>query len=362
MRILGINISHHSSSCLLKDGEIEWFMEEARLAKDKHHHIEYFNGGFYGSKLLKDIDHIDHVIFTSFCSKWHDWRRIACCLQAITSQGCSFGEVIFDPYEHHLYHAHNAFYASGFDQAIALVMDGSGALYKPMVDIEGGFYRESESVYHCEYPDRILPKERHYSAYEQAAIEPVTEGINTLSNTFPAALIFSRVCESFGFGARGADAGKVMGMYAYGKPDVYKNPWYIKSKTGHWITDNTVMYDDMLPFFDGERDFQKQANIAYKLQEETKKYTMSKLHDIIDKYNPKNIVLSGGYFMNCVNNYAYLKAFPEINFFVDPIAFDSGTAIGAAKKVWYNITGDTTVRKFNNLYFGPDNAYLPCNK
>jgi carbamoyltransferase len=122
------------------------------------------------------------------------------------------------------------------------------------------------------------------------------------------------------------------------------------------------MYDDMLPFFDGERDFQKQANIAYKLQEETKKYTMSKLQDIIDKYNPKNIVLSGGYFMNCVNNYAYLKAFPEINFFVDPIAFDSGTAIGAAKKVWYNITGDTTVRKFNNLYFGPDNAYLPCNK
>ena len=32
----------------------------------------------------------------------------------------------------------------------------------------------------------------------------------------------------------------------------------------------------------------------------------------------KNVVLSGGYSLNCVNNYHYVKEFPDYNFFVDP--------------------------------------------
>jgi len=44
----------------------------------------------------------------------------------------------------------------------------------------------------------------------------------------------------------------------------------------------------------------------------------------------KNIVLSGGFSLNCTNNYKYLKKFPEHKFFVDPAANDSGTSIGAA--------------------------------
>lgn len=48
----------------------------------------------------------------------------------------------------------------------------------------------------------------------------------------------------------------------------------------------------------------------------------------------KNIVLSGGYSLNCTNNYKYLEHFPEHNFFVDPIPHDGGTAVGAA--VWLN--------------------------
>jgi len=44
----------------------------------------------------------------------------------------------------------------------------------------------------------------------------------------------------------------------------------------------------------------------------------------------KNIILSGGYHMNCANNFKLVKHFPECNFFVDPIANDAGTAVGAA--------------------------------
>jgi carbamoyltransferase len=44
----------------------------------------------------------------------------------------------------------------------------------------------------------------------------------------------------------------------------------------------------------------------------------------------KNIILSGGYHLNCANNFKLVKLFPELNFFVDPIAHDGGTAVGAA--------------------------------
>ena len=34
--------------------------------------------------------------------------------------------------------------------------------------------------------------------------------------------------------------------------------------------------------------------------------------------------------MNCLNNFKLVKKYPKLNFFVDPIAHDGGTAIGAA--------------------------------
>ena len=44
----------------------------------------------------------------------------------------------------------------------------------------------------------------------------------------------------------------------------------------------------------------------------------------------KNIILSGGYHLNCSNNFKIVKKYPEYNFFVDPISYDGGTAVGAA--------------------------------
>ena len=52
------------------------------------------------------------------------------------------------------------------------------------------------------------------------------------------------------------------------------------------------------------------------------------------KNKSNNIVLSGGYFLNCSNNFKYVKKYPNINFFVDPIPHDGGTAIGAT--VYYD--------------------------
>jgi len=52
--------------------------------------------------------------------------------------------------------------------------------------------------------------------------------------------------------------------------------------------------------------------------------------------------LSGGYSLNCTNNYKYLQAFPEYQFFVDPIPHDGGTAVGAALEEWRKLNADDT--------------------
>jgi carbamoyltransferase len=73
------------------------------------------------------------------------------------------------------------------------------------------------------------------------------------------------------------------------------------------------------------------------------------------------VVLSGGYGLNCVANYAYLDALNEmgIDLYVEPMSNDGGTAIGAALLFYYeNVATEKPVReRLSSLYLGPDYAY-----
>ena len=75
--------------------------------------------------------------------------------------------------------------------------------------------------------------------------------------------------------------------------------------------------------------WEDKTKLAHRVQEATKEITIHRIQKAIDKSGCKNIVMSGGYFLNCVNNYEYLKAFPDVNFYIDPMAHDGGTSLGA---------------------------------
>ena len=98
--------------------------------------------------------------------------------------------------------------------------------------------------------------------------------------------------------------------------------------------------------------FQGAADLSKKLQEETKKHTIRLIKTLLDKTGTNNIVLSGGYFLNCVNNYQYVKEFPEVNFYIDPVCHDGGTAMGAARYVWHHILKNTTRHPLDTLFLG----------
>ena len=68
--------------------------------------------------------------------------------------------------------------------------------------------------------------------------------------------------------------------------------------------------------------------IAHKAQEETLQERIELIEKALTYSDCKNIILSGGYHLNCSNNFKLVKHFPKLNIFVDPIPYDGGTAVG----------------------------------
>ena len=75
--------------------------------------------------------------------------------------------------------------------------------------------------------------------------------------------------------------------------------------------------------------FAPYSDIANEAQKETLKDVIELIERAKEYSDCKNIILSGGYHLNCSNNFKLVKLYPEYNFFVDPIPYDGGTAVGA---------------------------------
>ena len=76
--------------------------------------------------------------------------------------------------------------------------------------------------------------------------------------------------------------------------------------------------------------YAKRANPNRIKKEENFKRTCELIEQAVDYRGLKNIILTGGVALNCVNNFKYVQKFKDINFFIDPVPHDAGTAIGVA--------------------------------
>ena len=76
---------------------------------------------------------------------------------------------------------------------------------------------------------------------------------------------------------------------------------------------------------------QRIANLAYRLQKDFESYMINLLQQAVRMSGSKNLILTGGCALNCVANYEYLNHLSkDINFYVEPVSNDAGTAIGLA--------------------------------
>ena len=224
--------------------------------------------------------------------------------------------------EHHYFHAVCGSYLAPYDECIVITWDGGG-FQSHFIDWPN--YQEIECIYHYKN-EEVKPLYKRYSNHrfvndlsmrlfenwgEDSCVcyEDETHIINGVESVFTCmpsmGMNFSNMSYALGCDEHGRAAGKVMGMASYGKP--VKNVW------SKHTTANFLEHDSL----------------------EHAKTVIQKAIDLVP--DCKNIVLSGGYSLNCTNNYKYLEAFPEHQFFVDPIPHDGGTAVGAAVDYWRDL-------------------------
>jgi len=408
MYILGINISHHSSSCLLKDGEVVYFIENDRLTRKKLYGYQEFyksigdediSTPYYPGlkKLLEHTNKLDYIIFTSYGQENVDKEIINCISKKLEEFGVTYKTKIFYHENHHVYHAASGFYGSGFKDAVALVLDGGGSYEKDfyeqrIIEEYGNAFRESESIYKCSYDNGFTPLFKHYSLLECEYkneydeiyfVNPNKNHKEIFTHSHSCGDYFNAFCYFMNTGDD--SSGKIMGLSSYGhskhinppanredneedylrKSKLLNDEWFYEYN-GEWVTAPDISQRllkimeilNVEPRINPETldpndyTFGQYATLAKRLQDQTEKHTVRLIQKAIDLSGSNNVILSGGYFLNCVNNYKYLKHFPNINFFIDPISNDAGTALGAAKWFYHGITGDKTIRPIKDLYLG----------
>ena len=375
MKILGVNISHDTSCAVIEDGEVVSVYEEERSRRSKWWSPTDDSSNVYEELGLLSIDHKqlhrpDLLTFASFdrrdlkldfkdrvlkdrvlqgelisvlseqqltrdrleyiaktykdaINPFHEHLHedeLIC--QSIAKQ-CQVEKYNFIP-EHHYFHAVCGSHLSPYDECIVITWDGGG--YNSHWQ-DYPRYQEIECIWH--YKDnKVEALWKRYSNHRFVSelqdnfpgygedclhckedLEVEIDGVPSVYTSYPSmGMNFSNMSYALGCDEKGRAAGKVMGMASYGEmhPKVF--------------TKHTVA--------------QQLEHVSLEHSKEIIQYAIDMVPDC------KNIVLSGGYSLNCTNNYKYLQAFPDHQFFVDPIPHDGGTAVGAALHEWRKLNAD----------------------
>ena len=320
-RIAGINLSKNGSLAIINDGEIEFYLEEERVSRVKRDRsakmlaLEYLD------------DNIDAVTIVDCYTKYYPKKFIqrtkekeALC-KIIRSKGIP---ILDYRHRHHECHAANAYFNSPFDDAAVLVMDGKGSVH----DHNKLRFCESESIY-----DNLNPVFKHYSTFWSESEckkleEPFWDGCHFYSDRTSIGQAFRTISRYCGFDE--LDAGKTMGLSAYGHPATPINLW--NEEYGH-----SICSKDIRPRKDSTEYYgtkMLEADVAYNLQKSAEKHAIYMVKKTIELTKNKNVCVSGGFFLNCVANYSIIKNV-DVNLYVDPLAYDGGLSIGSAILAYY---------------------------
>jgi len=344
MKILGFHSSHDAAYGILEDGipivhnETERFNRKKNAVADS---LKLF------IELNSDIKDIDYIATHRTCGvvdhKYHDSFEEC---KRLVKGGRSTDNKVFIV-GHHQSHASNAFFTSNFKEALIITLDGGG-----VDNVDGSLHNELD-IDSLTNDNSIMTCTTFWSGKDNK-IEPIEliDG-GKINLGYYWAICTSRI---FGLGTwndpRGDQAGTVMGMAALGSPEKYLS---------HFENlDNAKMQKEWGPinldFLKREADTSEQNkfDIAASLQFKTEEVIKNLMTPHMEKYKPKNICLSGGVSLNCVSVGKMLDWFPGVNIYCDPIPYDGGLPLGAARYVYHHIFGN------ERIYDNPKNksSYL----
>ncbi len=401
-----ITRGHNGGAVLLKDGEIVFAIEEERLTRKK------YDGGPLAAmtKFLDYTDKLDYLVVAHTQplaeSSRIDFsggdlytglaRKLGLIDRSDSAYRSEFDhrQVIDMSDIHHKLHASCAFYRSGFESATALVVDGAGT-FIPMNINTGRFQDETmtwecESIFSCSYPDDFKTLYKHQGGngpYPGTKIDQIPsdreheEGYHELVLDDTAGIVkaYEAVTQYCGF--QPIEAGKTMGLSPYGKPCDKFPPIYTDGGGGKWRSADknfiiptypnaALVNESKYSYLETTEDqhhsrvdmttLENRRNLAYAVQKESQEEVLRLIFKAVEMTGNKNVVLSGGYALNCVANYFFLDALnkEDIKLYVEPVSNDAGTAIGAAMLQYHQTTKDRKVRPYaETIYEGFEYHY-----
>ena len=345
MRILGLSAFYHdSAAALLEDGRIVAAAQEERFTRRKHdarfprHAIEYCleaagvglgavdHVAFYDKPFLKFERLLDTYLafaprgFRSFSMAIPVWLKEKLFQKALLKKELRAYAPDYDWErrllfaEHHQSHAASAFFASPFEEAAVLTMDGVGEWATTSVGFGQGSTLE-------------MRREIHF---------PHSLG-----------LLYSAFTTYLGFKVNSGEY-KVMGLAPYGDPrytqailhhliDVKKDGSFrLDLSYFDYCTGLRMTNDRFAALFDGparrpdERLTQRHMDLAASIQAVTDEVVLRLTSALARETGAENLCLAGGVALNCVANGKVLRDGRFKRLWIQPAAGDAGGALGAA--------------------------------
>lgn len=387
--ILGIARGHNAGACLLKDGKVVFSIEEERLSRMK------YDGGPYASmmKVLEYTKKIDYLVIAHTQGLDTAGRVDYSGDDVYTGLARKLGlihhrdQVIDMSHVHHKLHAAAAFYRSGFAEAAAVIVDGAGTFIELMYGDRPITTWEVESIFTCEYPNNFSTVYKHLGTRENIPgahlqyfdstkyDEPESTHEVLIDDRAGIVKVYEAVTQYCGFSP--IEAGKTMGLFPYGKKNA-QIPALFDDTVSHITSNrnvivptypNAALVNDQLyselSFMEGGdvTKLKNRRDLAYAVQTETQAQVVKLIRKAVEQTGQKNIVISGGYGLNCVANYHYLDALKDldVSIYVEPISNDAGTAMGAALYHWHKISRSTEIASHDTLYLGPAYTYTDAH-
>lgn len=352
VKILGLNSAYHeSSAALVVDGQVVLAIEEERLNRRKHgkearvDNPDELPALAISACLEAAGGEVDQVAYALEPGR----RRIGgdTCPLERGGWGTPEGEAVFDasvrgiphllgrPVEflsHHLCHAASAFYASPFEEAAVLVVDGIGE--EATTWLGRGKGAELERLEEIPYPHSL-------------------------------GFVWERVAVYLGFSVY--DAPKVMGLAAYGQAEKALSAL----NRLLWVTEDGFAVDPSLARFRsgdvqgleelfGQRHQPGQshleprfADLAAALQRRTEEILLGLAWRLHRLTGASNLAYAGGVALNCVANARLEREGPFQALYIPGAAHDAGTAVGAALELAHRL-GAPRTRGPLTPFLGPE--------
>jgi carbamoyltransferase len=353
LRIASLHIGHDSSASFFDGENLAFFLEE-RFSKIKHDH----RYDICLQKLLELEIKFDFLIICSFDnmvlnSLGNNFRF----KQFISEYQKKWGEsirIIFD-HSHHRHHASLAFYNSLFDKSLVIVVDGSGQ--------NEGYIRECESVYIAEYPNKFTPIYKNYLIISGKDCSLDLEKVKlkypdcecTAKSILGIASLYGSCAAHFGEDDV-KSAGKVMGLQSYGNEtnsNFIKDKIYIDDSDFFIDYKKLACYNKNLPVVNKitEENYKIYADYARDLQVQTESVMTNLIQFFVKKTGIKNVCISGGYGMNVIANFNFVKKFPDLQFYNEPLSMDCGISLGCCFYYYRDKTKDMKMKPIKSQYF-----------